>query len=313
VLLVTDGKSHALGVQALARTGRRFSVALVGEDSLEANVGHLAALTGGEIFVSTGADLTQVFNTALFSLRAKHHPVSPIAGRPKRISVRRAGMTLTAEWQEAKGSMEGTEGEWRAVAALAASVALPALDTESAAQLAETEGLVTHLTSLVLVDEDGARQEGIPATRKVALPSPRLMADSLVRACRPAVHAEIDLHERIAPEYSLQSLQSRSRADLSILANKIDWDAAPLRRLQLGDLSALDRDVARAIQSAAALPEVVVLAKRLAIHPFALVIGLIARSESPRSRSAARLAKAILCDITHEGFDHIAQMLGLTG
>jgi len=35
VLLVTDGKSHALDVQALARTGSRFSVVLVGEDSLE--------------------------------------------------------------------------------------------------------------------------------------------------------------------------------------------------------------------------------------------------------------------------------------
>ena len=54
VLLVTDGKSHALDVQALARTGRRFSVVLVGEDSLEANVGHLAALTGGQILSRPG-------------------------------------------------------------------------------------------------------------------------------------------------------------------------------------------------------------------------------------------------------------------
>ena len=61
-------------------------------------------------------------------------------------------MTLTAAWKEVKTSIEET-GERRAVAALAASVALPSLDTESASQLAETEGLVTHLTSLVLVDE----------------------------------------------------------------------------------------------------------------------------------------------------------------
>jgi hypothetical protein len=153
VLLVTDGKSHALDVQALARTGRRFSVVLVGEDSLEANVGHLVALTGGEIFVSAGADLAKVLNAALLSLRTKHHPVSPITSRPQRASARRAGMTITAEWQAAKGSMEEVEKERRAVAALAASVALPALDSESAARFAESEGLVTHLTSLVLVDE----------------------------------------------------------------------------------------------------------------------------------------------------------------
>jgi hypothetical protein len=35
-------------VQALAQRGRHISVVLSGEDSLEANVGHLAALTGGD-------------------------------------------------------------------------------------------------------------------------------------------------------------------------------------------------------------------------------------------------------------------------
>jgi hypothetical protein len=310
VLLVTDGKSHALDVQGFARTGRRFSVVLVGEDSLEANVGHLAALTGGEIFVSAGADLAKVLDAALLSLRTKHDPVSPITGRPQRISACRAGMTLTAEWQEVKGSMEGTERERRAVAALAASVALPALDTESAARFAESEGLVTHLTSLVLIDEDGAVQEGIPATRKVALPSPRLMmhASALtvaqfppgVRACAPM------LERACAPPLAPES----SHADLSILAKKIDWDAAP-QRLQVGDISTLDREVARAIRSAAAITEVVAFARRLGLDPVALVVGLIARSESLISRSAARLAKAIFGDIAREELDHIAQMLGL--
>jgi hypothetical protein len=52
LLLITDGKSFELDVQALARFGRRVCVVLIGEDSLEANVGHLSALTGGEIFVA---------------------------------------------------------------------------------------------------------------------------------------------------------------------------------------------------------------------------------------------------------------------
>jgi hypothetical protein len=316
VLLVTDGKSHALDVQAFARTGRRFSVVLVGEDSLEANVGHLAALTGGEIFVSAGADLTEVLNAALCSLRIKHHPVSPITGRPQRISVGRAGMTLTAQWQEAKGAMEGAEREGRAVAALAASVALPALDTESAARFAESEGLVTHLTSLVLVDEDGAVQEGIPATRKVALPLPRLMAVACQRGIEFDLLEDRAFSQPIAPEPSRAFLPpiapEPSHADLSSLASKIDWDAAP-QRLQVGDLSALDREVARAVRSAAAIAEVVAFARRLGLDPVALVVGLIARSESLISRSAARLAKAIFGDIAPEGLGHIAQMLGLKG
>jgi hypothetical protein len=321
VLLVTDGKSHALDVQALARTGRRFSVVLVGEDSLEANVGYLAALTGGEIFVSAGADLAEVLNAALLSLRTKHRPVSPITGRPQHISVRRAGMTLTAAWKEVKASIEET-AERRAVAALAAIVALPALDTESAARLAETEGLVTHLTSLVLVDEVGAAQDGIPATRKVALPAPRLSAMQSVASMhfmedraemlsllpsRKSALPRSSLHSNLLPS----SIDSELRhVELSSVGAKIDWDLAP-HLLQAGDLSTLDRDVARAIQTAAALTEVVVLARQLALDPVALVIGLIARSESSRSRSATRLAKAIFGDIASARLDHIAQILCL--
>jgi hypothetical protein len=103
-----------------------------------------------------------------------------------------------------------------------------------------------------------------------------------------------------------------SHADLSSLANKIDWNAAP-QRLQAGDLSALDREVAHAICSAAAITEVVVFARQLGLDPVALVVGLVARSESLISRSAARLAKAIFGDIAREGLDDIAQMLGLKG
>src|SRR5207244_2057711 len=64
------------------------------------------------------------------------------------------------------------EGD-RAAAAYAASLLLVSLNEKEAAVLAEMEGLVTHLTSLVLVDEDGAMQTGLPAMRKIALPTPR--------------------------------------------------------------------------------------------------------------------------------------------
>jgi hypothetical protein len=206
--------------------------------------------------------------------------------------------------------MEGVEKERRAVAALATSVALPALDTESAARFAETEGLATHLTSLVLVDEDGAVQESIPATRKVALPSPRLMElDFEAEACPRRFGAK---EEAEADEFLPLIAPKRSRGDLRIFANKIDWDAAP-QRLQAGDISALDREVARAIRSAAATTEVVALARRLGLDPVVLVVGLVARSECLISRSAARLSKAILGDIAREELDHITQVLGLKG
>jgi hypothetical protein len=84
---------------------------------------------------------------------------------------RRGGLVLKARWERAAASEEACELA-RAVGALAASLKLPTLSEVEAAKLAEREGLVTHLTSLVLVDEAGGTQEDLPTLRKVALPEP---------------------------------------------------------------------------------------------------------------------------------------------
>jgi hypothetical protein len=171
ILMLTDGKSHALDVQSLARSRRRFAVVLIGEDSLEANVGHLAALSGGEIFIVAGENVAPAFAAALRALRQRHTPIIEAAAPAGRLVAGRAGMRLTANFDPAEaGTEDGVAG--RGVAALVASLRLPTLATDAAAQLAEAEGLVTHLTSLVLVDEDGAAQETVPASRKVALATP---------------------------------------------------------------------------------------------------------------------------------------------
>jgi hypothetical protein len=176
VLLVTDGKSHALDVHAVARQGARFTVVLVGEDSLAANVGHLAALTGGQIFVSSGLDLPEVLQRALASMRA---PRLRQAWVPRGLPVSTAealagGMRITARWSQPQQAAPLPDEEVsRAVAAYAAWLALPRLEEEDAAALAEAEGMVCHLTAMVLVDEAGETQEGLPAQRKVPLMTPR--------------------------------------------------------------------------------------------------------------------------------------------
>jgi hypothetical protein len=356
VLLVTDGKSHALDVHALARSGRRVSVVLVGEDSLEANVGHLAALTGGEIFVAAELDLAAVLAAAVRSLRTAHDQPVPISGAPQHLSGRRAGMTLTATWREDRQQVQETV-ETRAVAAIATSLALPALAAEAAAELAEAEGLVTHLTSLVLVDEAGSVQEGIPATRKIPLPSPRTavgagMAVASMSAgaaaldsalppppprampearfaapprgaslgrrlkamfdvVRPGIPRFHDLlQQRDSAPHSTTSESGRASRDLASLAASINWNLAP-QRLRSGDLPALDPAAVQAIREAAATSEVIALARRLAIDPVVLVIALMARAQSARNRSAARLARAILDSLPRQDADAAARLLGL--
>jgi hypothetical protein len=90
VLLITDGQSYALDVQAAAQSGRRFTVVLVGEDALEAQVGHLAALTGGEIFLAAD-DAGAALRLAFAAMRSPHEAQSPITGVPIHTEARLGG------------------------------------------------------------------------------------------------------------------------------------------------------------------------------------------------------------------------------
>lgn len=195
VLLVTDGKSYALDVQKLAARGVRFTLVLIGDDSLEANAGHLASLSGGTIFIPEGADVAAAVRSALASMRSPR--AAGEAGdtsRANRLHVCRCGMAVTAAWTGPGFDVPGTATS-RAAGAYAASLRLTALPEAEAATLAEAEGLVTHLTSLVLVDEDGAKQIGLPVMRKVELPSPATYvpgaAGPALRSCYIA-----PMHER---------------------------------------------------------------------------------------------------------------------
>jgi hypothetical protein len=329
ILLITDGKSHALDVQALARSGRRISLVLVGEDSLEANVGHLSASTGGEIFVASGNDLTTVLVDALRSLRVPYVAPEPMSGRVHEASARRGGMIIKALWNDASSEGGGPASiDTRAVAAVATSLVLPALSTEAAALLAEAEGLVTHLTSLVLVDEAGDVQETIPATRKIALPTPRAaMAPAFAarrhvvaaRACEEATGGSRAPRRARSMLGGLAEFFSASPADeieaydrdrdLSRVARSIDWDLAP-QKLQSGDLSLLPGYAERAIRQAAADGHVVALARTLGLDPVVLVVGLVAYA-SRKHRSAARLARAIFGGAIPASALTLARTLGI--
>lgn len=171
VLLVTDGKSHALDVHALAKSAR-FTVVLIGEDSLDARVGHLAALSGGDIFVPAEAEVGPAIGAALQSMRAVRRRGS-CGGRETQTALEtaRSGMTIRASWSSRRSGETASRFE-RAVGAYVAMLRLTSLEESDASKLAEAEGLVTHLTSLVLVDEAGVVTPGLAAMRKVALPTP---------------------------------------------------------------------------------------------------------------------------------------------
>ena len=91
---------------------------------------------------------------------------------------------------------------------------------------------------------------------------------------------------------------------------RIDWDKSP-NQLLAGDLSALYPHDASTIKSVAERPDVIARAQKIGVDPAVLVVAAIAQLQSSGSRSAARIAKAILGKQSPEELREILEMLGL--
>jgi hypothetical protein len=312
VLIVTDGKSWALDVQKIARSGLRFSAVLIGEDALEADIAHLAGMSGGQVFVAMGSDAGAALATAFAAARSPHQPPQPIAGKPVRVEVLRRGARVLATWGEKTKAQPSAAA--RQIAATAAMLAIPLMPEKLAAKLAEDEGIVTHLTSLVLIDEAGERQEGIPASRKVALPRSHIGQRGMLYCIGPDVPiaSSASFESYAKREMGVADFSSNSRRDEGLaligpdeepdppnafdLANcvhRINWDADP-DALRRGDLSKLDAEIVLTIRLAATKPDIIALAEELRVAAVVVVIALLARKAGGTNRSAARIARAVL-------------------
>jgi hypothetical protein len=330
ILVITDGQSHALDVQALAGHERRISVVLVGEDSLEARIGHLAATTNGEILIAADADIPAVIAAAFTALRGG--AAAEVADGA--LVTRRGGLVLEARWERAAASEEESELA-RAVGALAASLKLPTLSEVEAAKLAEREGLVTHLTSLVLVDEAGWTQEDLPTLRKVALPKPAVtqvfaasafpdLAPAPPRARSPGDQAPSFLRRRANEQPPVESTAPASteptrrgpplgeppprhsfwdrlfrpsqhrRTELPDWLRGIDWSALG-GELAAGELKSLPPAPANALTTLSKTPWIVERAAALGVTP--LLIAVLAAAlvaETHGNRGARRVARRLL-------------------
>ncbi|MCZ8133539.1 MAG: VIT domain-containing protein [Rhodobacteraceae bacterium] len=179
ILVLTDGQTWADMVEDLKRAGPRISAILAGPQSLDANIGHLCAMTGGQVLYAPGRDVGSALRSAFAALRQAGAAVrgEVEAVGPREVTALRGGVTLRAEWLE--GGLEGTTAS-DAVGRFAASLALPLLPTDTAEAFARAHSLCTHMTSLVLVDDAGDATEGFSRMRKVPLMSGR--AELPVRA-----------------------------------------------------------------------------------------------------------------------------------
>lgn len=214
VLLLTDGLSDELDIEKLSHSGRRISVILIGESSLEAKIGHLAALTGGDIFIATANDLEEVMVAAIEGLRRAYTSLPVIEELPQSLECTRNNVQIRAEWAAGPAELVSLELDQAAVA-VATSLIVSCATNELASKVAASEGLVTHLTSLVLVDEASKTQEALPALRKVALAEP----DEVFAACYERATSEsmefLDLSMDMGPVTERSIRYSRPRPMIS--------------------------------------------------------------------------------------------------
>ncbi len=309
VLLVTDGMSYALDVQRHALAGRRVFVVLVGEDSLEAKVGHLAALTGGDLQFSFGGDVERALVACVRGMRTRRAKDAvcevDAGGSPQRVRTARGGASIEARWTGKKADCD-RDSFSGAVAAYSASLAVAASNEEVATEIAVEEDLVTHLTSLFLAVEDGERHEDLPVTRKSRLPTPRTGV-LYQRAMAQSVAMPF-----IAPTMQMQQPPCQDVAEtvsgvdcLQEIGEVIDWDAMG-PALARGDLSGMPSWVADAVRTLSELPELESAALSLGIDSLRVAIALVAHAASG-SRAAVRVRRRLLRSVDSAQFETFVQ------
>src|SRR5215470_14094454 len=160
--------------------------------------------------------------------------------RPRSRRRARRGARVIATWGEpgrgepsrAESFNRDASAEARLIGATAAMLAIPLMQEEAAAKLAESEGVVCHLTSLVLVDEAGVRHEGLPAVRKVALAAPamaRAMAMPVGMLGRSAAPAAAPAASRSTGRVGVlrRYLTGGTGPGLHGMIARVDWDEDP--------------------------------------------------------------------------------------
>ena len=335
IVLITDGKSHALDISGLLLSGRRFTVVLIGDDSLEARVGELAVSSGGALLVAQGHAVAEAVTAALATVRSPH-TIGAVLERPLRgLTAQREGLEIEARWTDDE-TPAGPMSD--AVRALATALALPRLSEADATELAVAEGLVGRLTSLVLVDEASQRQEGLPVTYKLSLAEPALAAGppdaARVRHAFPGAVASDGPPMMPAPAAAAAAPPVRPESPAAASPNPFALPAflrrspqapnPPTRRptaprqssdprfpwpsidaglwnlhgtdLANGNLDVLPTQVAAEIRGFAANPDIVKGAIKLNLPPLLAAIGILARDAG--NIWATRVANTIFKGLT---------------
>jgi hypothetical protein len=319
ILVLTDGQTWSATVDALAASKARISAILVGSGSLDANIGQLCAMTGGQVFYAAGDDVAASLSLAFAALRQRGGAVEGrvVAAAPERVVALRGGVEITVEWSEAM-ALRGAD----AVGRFAAALALPLLGAEAAEDFARAHGLCTHRTSLVLVDEAGEVVEGMAQQRKVPLMAARFAAGVRQEAEMPAFSASFKESSRgirplisrkrivvdhdaalgLAEDVSAHIAPVIAPDDLRQMFAGLRWDAL-CDELLAGDVSSLDTVQRNAVLQISAVDRIARFAAAAGLPVTAVALALIA--DLIDDRLARRFVRQVFRGLTVADWGHL--------
>ena len=285
ILVLTDGQTYSHEISQAQEAGCPIHAILVGEGSLDAMIGHLAAQTGGQVIAALQDDVAGALAAMLPVLRKGHTGVKGRLsdGRPETVSTMRSGIGITVAWSD-----KISETRSDAVGRYAASLALSLAQEDLAGQIALAHGLTSHLTSLVIVDEAGEAVEGLP--RMVKVP---------VHASMISMSYDLEMHDvafsmDMEPKASVirQAAHSMTRSlRVSLPDPDEDADWGLVSSDQLLHPAGLPALIADRVRILASQRDVVALAQTCGMTPEAVALLIVAFEDKMRDRNAGRFIR----------------------
>lgn len=163
------------------------------------------------------------------------------------------------------------------------------MEEQAAERLAVGEGLVTHLTSLVLVDEEGASQTRLPVIRKLLLPSPRTY--QTIACCIPQAFDAVDLPA--GADNFVDGPQRWMGDRLELIGQGVDWDANANALIE-GNLDSEEAWVAASLKDIARGKVLRALAPVIGLGPIQVAVAIVADAVATSSHGAARVKRHLL-------------------
>lgn len=327
ILIVTDGKSWTnSNFEQIIHTGARVTVVLIGIDAIEIEMGRLAQITGGNLFIANNDNIKETIDAAISSMRKVSSPIIPIKDIPKKLTRIINGAKIKIEWSKNSIKEETKTGFEEYLLAISTNYAIAGLPQEKATKYAEKANIISKYTSLILVDEKIINEDKtIPNVVKIALPSspntlqnlgqPQFFAASfsdtsftasafqtkpnIMRGLIPRTHNINQIqHEKITTNNNFYSFK-----------NIINWndDAEKIKNGIIDNINKIYKDF---IIVYSKHEKIIKEARKINIDSILFVLGLIAFLDKDNNRNADRVYKIIFKNIEKNyDFDKLIKSL----